>query len=507
MCEISINKVGGNGPQLESITVIGNVQGCDPRLEGEPALIVQITCPTGTVAFFGPDLPFQGIVIDPSSVFIGSNGDFFATFNSLGDCRCGGQMLVTAECATEEDCRAELLVESLRCIECPEETDFGDNFDATAPPQPECVDAEATAEVTLRKFFTNNTPNDLLFEIEPGHPDAIIVSGGSQTIKKSFDGQVSAVVQYPSGSSPQPYVTVKLAVTGELLGCPPWPIALGQIPDCCPDVRITNVEPDGCQVVVNVEPDNLPRGCKYRWNFDAKIVEDDECFGTWMDGSFSQQVHPYDKNGEYKICAAVQCGSCTSEPAFTTVNITECKGEDSKQCSRLRWAATLAAAFAILAGLLAQCVPPKVAVALYIAAAALAVTAVVTGLLYRFREKCKSKPCRIWALTTARTLLIAGFAAIALSGCCMEMIGAGLPLIGGGMALLAYWRDKCGTWCDLLEEFAGAGGLAATAVAIAALIPQLSGCIDWTATGIVGVIHTINGAYIANDCELPLVGD
>jgi hypothetical protein len=138
------------------------VQRCDPGADEE--FTVQITCPTLTAVYFAPNEPIQGMTIQASSIFIGSNGDFFATFDDVGDCQCGGQMLVTAQCKerNREKCRAELLVDELECVECPEETPFDDDVVGL---QPTCVESEAMVDVTLTRRFTNTTSNDLRFEI------------------------------------------------------------------------------------------------------------------------------------------------------------------------------------------------------------------------------------------------------------------------------------------------------------------------------------------------------
>lgn len=446
MCEIQIFKVTGIGPGPSSITVLGNVQRCDSGIEGEPPLVVQITCPIDTATFFGPSEPFQGTVFDATSVFIAANGDFFATFETVGDCRCGGPLLASAHCAAEPDCRDEMPVEELECTGCPEEVQGIDDVDAS----PECEEG-ATAIVALsRTFFNPTDQTTFLMRIVPGHPDGEIVSVTEEQINPGQTRTVTAVVRYPTRSTPQPYV-VALDTQENPTGCPPWFFTPKRMPDCCPDAEITNVEIDGCMVVVNVDPVAVPDGCDYFWNFDADRED-----SPWFSGPHSQRAHQYDDNGEYKIRVEVRCGRCSGEADERVVEITDCEGKETPRCQAIRLFAAVAAALGIFAAAMAICLPQIAPLLLGIAA----LFGIASALLFWWHsgKTCKSRTCRPKTLALAQASLMAGFALIQFSSpeCCPSLLGIGLATVGFGLALLNYWRGKCHkTWCQYMAKFMG----------------------------------------------------
>jgi len=443
MCEIQITRVTGIGQGLDAITVFGRVELCEPGVESESPLVVQIICPIESVALFGPGEPFAGTVFDASAVFIAGNGDFYATFNQIGDCRCGGQMLASAHCAAEPDCRDEMLVEVLECTGCPVEDE---GIDDVGGRPPEC-DEGATALVTLGKTFTNATDSStFLMRFMPNHPDAEIVSITEEQINAGQTRTVTAVVRYPTRSTPQPYF-LALDTQENPTGCPPYLFNPRTMPDCCPDVQIVSKEVDGCRVTINVEPVNVPDGCEYRWNFYAEDPSSPDVPGS------SQFTHIYEDNGDHEIEVFVTCGRCNGESAFDSVVITECEGEETNWCRGIRLLAAIAAALSIFAAALAICLPMIAPLLLGIAA----VLGIASGLLFWWHsgERCKSRTCRPKTLSIAQATIMAGFAMIQFSSpdCCPELLGFGLAAVGGGLALLNYWRTKCHkTWCQYFAK-------------------------------------------------------
>lgn len=495
MCDIEISKVTGNGLGLDSLTVIGNVQRCDPGLDREPLVIVQITCPLESVAFFGPELPFQGVVVDATSLFVGSNGDFFAEFDHVGDCRCGGQLLVSAHCTQDPACRAELLVDDLDCVACPRDLEFGD--DATGV-TPEC-ESGATALVNLSMRFDDKGQPTMSFRIEPGHPDGEVVS---EAVVLNPDGTrtVTAQIRYPTLSFPKPYV-VAIDAAGDFFGCPPWPIEVGQIPACCPAAGIT-AEVDGCMVVANAEPVSVPHGCQYVWNFDASDTNDIQL----EQSDQSQRVHHYDGPGTYLISVRVTCGSCNGEEATLEVEIdTEC--EESPKCQFARYVGAIAAALSLFALAMITCLP-ALWPALVAAAALFAITSAV--IFYFYRKRCKARPCNQGLLSTAQAFLMAGFALVIYSSCCQTVLAAGFAMIFTGLGLLYLWRGRCGkTWCQYAAIAVGIVGGVLTIMGIVQSVPvvgdwfdqewfgEVAGCLSTKALGWVSLvlgISTIGGS-------------
>lgn len=171
-------------------------------------------------------------------------------------------------------------------------------------------------------------------------------------------------------------------------------------------------------------------------------------------------------------------------------------GDESTGCGVMRIAIAVFMALAILAGLLAICVPPAATALAWIAFGS-AIVSVILGVIYSIF--CPSKPCKILLLLTGQATLAAGVAAIVLSGCCPWMIWAGLGLVSTGLGLLLLWRSKCNrSYCALAKEVVKVVGvLVLPVLAVLVGIPVIGTCFSGVALAWVSALFGPISAYAA----------
>lgn len=191
------------------------------------------------------------------------------------------------------------------------------------------------------------------------------------------------------------------------------------------------------------------------------------------------------------------CGDSEFNVTVLGCNGTPPDDDESSGCGGLRLAVAIAGALAILATLLAICVPPA-ATALFIIAGVFAAVALITGILYAIF--CPNKPCKVGLLISGQSSLGGGVAAIILSACCPWMIWAGLILTVIGLSTLLLWRSQCEkSTCALAKEITKViGGVVLPIIGIIAVIPILTACISGMALAGVGAVFGPIAAYAAS---------
>ena len=234
-CNIQIDKVVGVGAE-PSISVIGTIEDCATDVDGG-TVIVRLSCGSAD-----NQVAIKNTEVHPS-------GLWYATFDGVGDqCRCGGEVFVTAECATDSSCSASFAGE-IDCIEvCPPiflpGDDAGSQFVTS-----EC-NPDGTANVTITLEFANTTSTLIFLRLIPGpeatevhNPFTGFLSGASSTV-------VDFLFQYPTPSTPSPILVVLAKPDGELIGCPPFEIDIPPLETCrqdCPLINAIEVEIGECE--------------------------------------------------------------------------------------------------------------------------------------------------------------------------------------------------------------------------------------------------------------------
>jgi len=171
--------------------------------------------------------------------------------------------------------------------------------------------------------------------------------------------------------------------------------------------------------------------------------------------------------------------------------------EESTGCGALRLIIAIAATLAILAGLLAICVPPAATI-LFIIPGVFAAIAAIAGIVYAIF--CPNKPYRVGFLVVGQALLGAGVAAIILSACCPWMIWAGLGITLAGIGTLLLWQNQCHkSTCTLAKEIPKViGGIVLPIVGIIAAIAILTACVSAITLASVSAIFGPIATYAAS---------
>jgi hypothetical protein len=176
----------------------------------------------------------------------------------------------------------------------------------------------------------------------------------------------------------------------------------------------------------------------------------------------------------------------------------EDEDDESSGCGGLRLVVAIAAALAILAALLAMCLPPA-ATALFTIAGVFAVIAAIGGFIYAIF--CPNKPCKVGLLITGQSSLAAGVSAIVLSACCPWLIWAGLGLAAVGIATLLLWKSQCNkSTCALAKEVTKViGGVVLPVLGILIFVPLVGACLSGVALAWVSATFGPIAAY-ASSC-------
>lgn len=210
-------------------------------------------------------------------------------------------------------------------------------------------------------------------------------------------------------------------------------------------------------------------------------------------GPFSE-THPYTPPGPAFPAQLVFVQPPDCPPLKATIaNLQPCPGGGGGDgvCLGLLITIAVAGALAILAGLLALCIPAAATV-LGIIAGSLALAAIVAGALLWWFD-CPL-PCLWWLLKSSQILFGAGYGAVLFSKCCPKLAFAGVIMILVGLGLLLLWRQRCRvSWCDFFAEIAWIFGPVAIAIIGAVeTIPAVKACFNQTAynwiSGILGFL-------------------
>ena len=270
-CNITIDRVVGIGSE-PAISVIGTVEDCATAIDGE-TVIVHLSCGSAETQ----------VAIKNATVH--ASGIWYATFNGVeNQCRCGDDVFVTAECATDRSCSASF-VGVIDCIEeCPgvfsPGDDVGSNFVKSA------CNPDGTANVTITLGFKNTTSELIFMRLVPG-PDAIEVYNPFTGFAGSDYVEVYFIFQYPTPSTPSSVLVTLTAPDGELIGCPPFEINLPPLEACrqdCP--RITAIEVD----IGECERDPESGDEKRRVTFSPTVTGPAPAAHVWEFGDGESQI-------------------------------------------------------------------------------------------------------------------------------------------------------------------------------------------------------------------------
>lgn len=280
VCTVTIDSVGGIGPGPASISVLGTIADCEVFEGG--SVRVRLACGS------------EDNVIGEQTVTPDAAGAWHASFdnNPDGDCRCDGDVFVTATCVSDPTCSTSV-AQPLVCIECPLIEPPDD--DAGTPTIVVECNPDGTADVTITQKVTNVTSSIKNVQMQCG-PDGAHVSGGLSGVLPGQTILMSMTCRYPTPHAPLPVrVTVFTGTPPfELLACPPLEIPLPALQPCeaqCPqilnvavDIRDCVVDPDDGiekrEVVftATVVP-AMPMGVNYLWGFgDGTPSEGDNVF-------------------------------------------------------------------------------------------------------------------------------------------------------------------------------------------------------------------------------------
>jgi hypothetical protein len=603
-CSITIDGVFGLGAGPSIVRVVGSVVDCPPDVEGNN-LVVGVSCAS-------PDGPFneRSTQADASG-----NWQVLISNGTQAGCRCDAPIFVRARCTSAPDCSVEFRAERLLCVDCPEITFPGD--DVIKPVFVEC-NPDGTASVTVNFFIKNTTSTFLYIILNPGI-GGTAVSGGAVGITPGGSFFATAVLQYPTPSSPQPFIEI-LDINLEPTGCAPIPIPVPPIEPCeaanCPVITRIEVEFLDCELdpadgilkrrvrftpslagpepvahdwsfgdgksdgglgppgiiehlydgpptfppeLCVTGPEGCPRTCQSVQLTGFDVFEPCQCpelvtvgvtigdcerdptdqklkrkvtfnptfsgpppsshqwdFGDgtvdFNSGPPGQKVHLYEAKpaNTPRLCIKGPDPKCEEKcheiPLSEFDPFQACgdgpppiEDDESSGCGALRLIVAVAGAMAILAALLAICVPAA-ATALFITAGVLAALAAIAGILYAIF--CRKKPCEVALLISGQSTLGAGAAAIILSACCPWMIWAGFALVASGMGLLLLWRSRCNkSVCALAKEITKIiGGIVLPLIGFVVIIPGLALCVNGVALAWVSAVFGLIAVYAAS-CE------
>lgn len=163
-------------------------------------------------------------------------------------------------------------------------------------------------------------------------------------------------------------------------------------------------------------------------------------------------------------------------------------------CVTARWLIAIGGAVALLAGLLALCVP--------LAAGALAVVAAIAAgvallamaarwLAEKLGYACPN-PCGMSQLIAWQVMLGAGVGALYFSSCCWQLLLAGLGLVATSLIMARSWAQNCNVGvCRLVAEITAVlAGVVIPVITYIDGIQHVSGCVNGI---LAGIIVTISG--------------
>jgi hypothetical protein len=218
-------------------------------------------------------------------------------------------------------------------------------------------------------------------------------------------------------------------------------------------------------------------------------------------GPFTE-THPYTPPGPSFPAQLVFVQPPDCPPLKATIaNLQPCPGSGGGGvCSGLLITIAVAGAIAILAGLLALCIPAAATV-LGIIAGSLALAAIIAGVLLSFFD-CPL-PCRWPLLKTGEILLGAGYGALLFSKCCSDLVVGGVVMIAFGLLMLLLWRQLCGvSWCNFFTEFLYLiGGTLGSIILIVQSIPVVQACFNQPAYNYISGVFALFVVHILASCH------
>ncbi|MGA9491398.1 MAG: PKD domain-containing protein [Mycobacterium sp.] len=497
-CSITITSVtgvpAGSSTTTGSIRVIGTQTGvCAPTASGVTEIIVEVNCGTRvTSSAIAPDVHGKWIALVPAS------------------CTCGGDIEVTAFCATDPACKATFSG-TLQCetaTACPTGT-----IDVTVLG---CdPDGSGKVDVELTAVITNGPSSQLIGQFEWG--DSTGNGGIFFQPMPVYPISYSETHAYlPSGPYTAEFVWTDPA------NCPPFTAVVSGLPNCpiaCPpgSVVITADPPGECNangtrtVTFNASVSGITAQY-YQWDFG-----DGSTPVSFTGSPPPSQTHdfPAPAGGEtYTVTLTVTTdnGACIYEHSIT-VDIAECAGSPtgpgtpkppkppSSWCGAFTYvvAALLGVALALAITILTlNCMGVTVSNWLWYAVIGVLSAAVAAIIAWYISCAISWCPCAKkcdWLVITWIATLIGGIIAGYLSGCCPWMKYVSSGLLAVALAVFIYWCVHCKpSLCDVFAKLlvAFASG-AAVALAYLALLPALAACgITW-----VGVAVTTTAALLA----------
>ena len=309
------------------------------------------------------------------------------------------------------------------------------------------------------------------------------VSGGPGTLQLSFTGL------YPGGTS----LTFVVVITSPTT-CGNTQVTI-DVPGCnCPDITFDPAQIGDCQngnrqvtITAHLTP---PASAELH---DSSGVVDSVNPGATLTHT---GTYPSGTTQNFSVVVTSPQGC---DGASTSVNLPSCGGGgngggDTGWCLGLRIVIAAAGAIAILAALLALCIP-AIATTLLIIAASFALLAALAWFV-RWLLGCPD-PCQFALLLSSQIALGAGIGALIFSGCCPWLILAGLGLTLAGLGGLFLWRAKCDkSFCAVAKEITYViGGVVLPIVSAIIFIPAVAMCVNGTAAALVSGVFGPIAAY------------
>lgn len=466
-CSISITSVTGipavqGGTITSTIHVTGTLTGeCKPTASGAIEIIVEATCGSNSAkAIATPD----------------SLGNWSADITLR--CTCGGDIKVTASCATDPTC-TDTYAKNLQCEgNCPTGS-IGVSVGDCNP--------DGTRNVILTANITSVPPGTIVGQFDYG--DGTVGPAFSIPGPGAFQDPGAPHHYMPPGPpNPVKFLWVLPA------NCPPLTTMVSGLQTCpldCPQiVSATAGSPGPCvngtrTVHLDASLSGGPAQ-SYHWNFgDTNQV-------TIFPPTPPAVDHPYAAPGTgvspYTAIFTVTAfnGACV-DSAAVNLSVQGCGGGnggggdgggggEGGGCKGLRWAGVIAAILAALALYICQCVPVAGSYFCWIALGLAALSAILLGIWYFWCPK----PCGAALLIGWQIALGAGIGALYFAPCCPTLWIIGAVLIAAAIAGLFLWIRRCKeAFCQVLAELA----VVITVVVIPVLgwiagIPFLSACLN-----------------------------
>ncbi len=485
-CTITIAEIQGH--RNESGTVTGvRVQGASEecvRIE------LRISCVDRSVGGVMEEVFFIDVATDGS-------WDEILPLARLPACAdCSRPITVTATCLVDGDIiNPECMpVSNTLSLPCPDGS---------------CPDVRVTT--TISSACNSDQTRNAVYNITVNAPPGLMVRtefiAGDGTIHPVRTDRSYAVVRGYDATRPRTlHPRVRIVTPSD---CPPLELPAVHIPYCepikpsppdtrCPAFRRVTANliesPFGCQVLWIAEIDP-PTAGTFTWSFDGDPPE--------PPNRSRSALKAYGSSGRHGVEVRYHADTPSGcpEPRMTgSIDLEGCEstegGDENTGCVIARVAMVVLLATAIVAGLLATCLPPPAP--WLIASAAFAAAFILVALLWGLL--CNPKPCKWLLLVTAQACYAAGLMLVNSIGCCATLgyVGAGVATLG--LLLLIVWKEACNMgWCAFAREvaFVTVGVLAQVFVLLGAICGTPGFAQEPVSAAILVVFNALGIGFIA----------